>query len=323
VACRTLTCFAATIAFLLGGGVVGAELVDAVAATVGNEVILYSEIIAQIQSSLDDLRRTAPSREAFESQADALVLQTLEEAIESKILLREALLLGIQVTNEEVDASIEQFRRELGSNEAFMKALQDAGETLSDFRERQRKRLLAGRMYYGKLRDLEKQVIVTEADVAQYYEERRGEFERPEEVRVRQIFLVARSEEDRAKAKARLELLREEIAAGADFAELAKAHSQAPGAEEGGIIGWLRRGDLVPELESAAFGLQKGEVSGVVETANGAHLLKVDERRDAGLRTLEQVRVDIEPLLRSQRAQERYDRWMEELRKRSRVRIFL
>lgn len=309
--------------FLLYGAAVHAELVDAVAATVGNEVILYSEIIAQIQSSLDELRRSAPSREAFESQADALMLQTLEEAIESKILLREALLLGVQVTSEEVDASIEQFRRELGSNEAFMKALEDAGETLSDFRERQRKRLLAGRMYYGKLRDLEKQVIVTEEDVAKYYEGRRSDFERPEEVRVRQIFLIARSEEDRAKARARLELLREEIAAGADFAELAKAHSQAPGAEEGGIIGWLRRGDLVPELESAAFGLQKGEVSEVIESSNGLHLLKVEDRREAGLRTLEQVRVEIEPLLRSQLAQERYKRWMEELRKRSRVRIFL
>ena len=117
-----------------------------------------------------------------------------------------------------------------------------------------------------------------------------------------------------------MEEILEQLNAGGDFNELAAEYSQAPGAEDGGIIGWVTPDDLVGELNDAAFPLDPG---GVLETDGGFHILQVDERQAAGSSTLEEMRPRIEPELRRMRAMERYNRWLSELRKRSRVQVFL
>ena len=301
-----------------------AEIVDAIVATVDTEVILYSDLVVEVQSEIGELRRIAPSAEVFDRQVQELLRATLEQAIESKILYREAQLLGVEVTDEQVEARIDSLRELYPTNEAFMEELSAAGESLSEFRARTEKQIMSQRIYFSKLRSLENEVVVSEGEVAQYYEDQKEQFERPERIRVRQIFLRAPSEgPERARARARLELVREELQAGAEFTELARLFSQAPGAEEGGIIGWQQRGDLVDTLEEAAFSLGAGEISKLLETPGGVHILKVDEHQPAGLASLEEVRIEIEPLLRRQAAERRYVKWFEELHKRSRVRIFL
>src|SRR5690606_11334995 len=206
--------------------------------------------------------------------------------------------------------------------EAFLKDLELYGETQTDLRNSFRDRLMALRMAARKIDELSRQVVVSESEVAQYYQDHPEEFLQQESVRVRQIFLPVEAGENAAVVRARLEQWKEELEAGADFAELAKAHSKGPSAAEGGIVGWVERGDLEEALDAAAFSLQPGQVSDIIETAHGLHLLKVEERRDAGSIPLEQARAVIEPRLRAQAAQERYEKWMNELRQRSNVQIF-
>lgn len=305
----------------VGAGFARAELLDRIVATVDTEVILYSELRMEIQPVLDAMSRSGESGERFQRRAEKLVL---DQAVESKILLREAQLLGIEATDEEIERHIESFRELYPSNTDFLNELAAAGETLSDFRVRIRKRLLAQKMAVGKLRALEREAIISEAEVAQYYEDNKAQFMRPERIRVRQIFLKCGSDpEERAKTRARLEVLREELEAGADFAELAKAYSEAPGAEDGGMIGWQQRGDLVEALDTAVFALPEDGISPVVESRGGLHLMKVDQREASGIASLDEVRMELEPRLRSAYAEERYGKWMGELRKRSRVRIFM
>jgi len=112
------------------------------------------------------------------------------------------------------------------------------------------------------------------------------------------------------------------LSEGGDFAAVAKAYSKGPNAEEGGVIGWVVRGDLVKVLEEAAFALPVGGISEVLESPGGFHVLRVTERQEAGQATLEDVRKDIEPKLRAEIAAERYRQWIQELRKESRVRVF-
>ena len=202
---------------------------------------------------------------------------------------------------------------------------QFAGETMRDFRDRTRKRLLAQRMAIIRIRQLENDAVVSQDQLVAYYEENIDDFRRPERVRVRQIFLEAPEgdQEARTAARARLELIREELDAGADFAALARQFSEAPGAEEGGIIGWQRRGDLIPSLEDAAFSLPTGQYGGIVESPGGLHIMKVDEYQEAGVASLKEVRNEIEPYIRSEIANEAFDKWITELRSRSRVRVFL
>jgi parvulin-like peptidyl-prolyl isomerase len=179
-------------------------------------------------------------------------------------------------------------------------------------------------MAYARRQSFEDEIVISDEEIQEYYQENIDEFSTPEEVFVRQIFLRGRpGSEERQDAVATLQELRAAIAGGESFEDFAAEYSQAPGAEEGGVIGWQQRGDLVLALESAAFALEPGEVSQIVETPFGVHLLKVDERREAGVATLDDVRLEIEPRLRNAAADKRYQTWLNDLRKRSRVRIFL
>lgn len=300
-----------------------AELVDAVVATVDKEVILYSEIVSIIGSELENIRNTSTSQREYDRRADELISETLEEAIESKILLREARKFSIEVSDDEIETQIDSLRSNFDSEKEFMAAVQAAGESLSDLRERTRKRQMARIVSVSKLHSFEDEIIVSEEDILQYYQDHQKEFERPERVRVRRIFLLAgRDTEERADARMRLERMREEIEAGAEFEELAKLHSQGPDAELGGLIGWQRRGDFDPALDEAAFALQAGGISDVIETRYGVLLLRVDEREEQSFAPLEEVRMEIEPKIRAEAADVRYQKWLGDLRKRSRVRIF-
>lgn len=309
---------------VLAAPVQAQELIDAVVATVDREAILYSDLIAEIGQELNDLRQTSTSPEAFQEQADQLLEATLEQAIQSRILLRQAELLGAEVDDDQVNEAVQQLRALYDTNEQFLSELSAVGLTIAEFRDLQRRKILAARMARSKLDQLASEITISESEVQQFYSENSERFSRPERVRVRQIFLSAGTDPaERARTRARLETVIEELDAGADFAGLAQTYSQAPGASDGGIIGWVTRGELVPALEEAAFALEAGEVSPIIETNTGLHILKVEEREAAGTADYDQVRTQIEPQLRQQLAQERFAKWMADLRKRSQVRVFL
>ena len=293
-----------------------AELIDAVVATVDREVILHSDIVTEIRPLVAELPADgAEFREVYGA--------ALEQAIEQKILYREGVLNDIKITDDQVDARIQRYRDQYDNEDQFLQALADAGETISDFRERVRKQTIALSMGLSKRRLLERDVVISEAELAQYYQDNIDQFQKPERVKLYRIFIAAEdTEADRAKALARVEALREELSLGAEFTQLATNHSEGPGADQGGFVGWIERGELIPELEEVAFSLAPGDVSPIIETEFGVMLLKAEEKVEAGLASFDEVRTEIEPALRQAQADKRYQRWMAELRKRSRVRKF-
>ncbi|HUW61150.1 MAG TPA: peptidylprolyl isomerase [Candidatus Bathyarchaeia archaeon] len=309
---------------VVGSGIASGETVDAIVATVGNEVILQSELVQEIGPVLESLRQTAANEAEFNKMAEQRLRAALDQAIESKILLREALLAGLEIRDEAVEEQLAGLKKRFSSNEEFLQQLEAAGETLSDLRTRLRKQLLAIVAGRQKRREFENEVEVNEDDVVKYYNENRDKLTHPERVRVRRIFLKAGSDpQEKATVKARMQELKSQLDAGSSFVELAKTYSAGPDAEDGGLLGWVVRGDLVENLDHAAFSLDEGAVSDVVETEFGYVLLFVEKKEAAGTPTLEEARTDIEPELRAAQADEKYDKWISELRKRSRVRVFI
>ncbi len=301
----------------------GAEVVDAVAATVGAEVILMSEVMENVAPLAQQLRQEATSEAAFDTEIRRAVADSLDQAIESKILYRQAQLAGMQVEDFMVEQRLDEVKKRYPSEAAFQDVLRESGESMSDVRVRLRQQIMAVSMGFQKRRDLEKQVAISEAEVQQYYRDHVEEFQRKERVLLRRIFLNATSDEERSRARARLSALKEELDLGASFGELAKRYSNGPEAEEGGRVGWVERGDLVVALEDAAFGLQTGQTSAIIDTEFGCVLLSIEDREEAGVATLDEVRTEIEPILRAKGADDSYKAWMAELRQRSRVRVFL
>lgn len=310
--------------FVLAGVAVQAELIDQIAATVDTEVILYSDLVSEVTPVLQEIQAQSPTREAFDREREKVVREALDTAIERKILYREAQLAGIEVKDKDVEERLNKIIEGYDSVEEFRRALEEAGENMGDFRETLRKQIMAITFGTIKRKDFEKDVVISDAEVRQYYQDHESEFSRPERMKVRRIFLGAGSDPaERAKVKARLEALAEEARLGADFGELAKKYSEGPDAAESGLMGWVAKGDLVPELESVVFALSEGGLSEVVETQWGFNLLRVDQKEGAGTASFEEARTDIEPMLRAQYADEHYKKWMGELRKRSRVRVYL
>ena len=158
----------------------------------------------------------------------------------------------------------------------------------------------------------------------EYYKDNQEQYQFSSQYRVRRIFLTASGNEDEKKAvHDQLTAFRKQIMEGSDFAELARQHSQGPEASEGGMMGWVKPGDLVEPLGSALTRLKAGDVSDVLETEFGLHLLRVEEYKSEGIMSFEEARTEIEPILRRQQGEKRYRQWMSTLRKRNNVKVLL
>ncbi len=300
-----------------------AQMVDAVIATVDKEVILYSDLMSQIGREIEELRRTAANQQEFLEKSDRLVKDSLDNSIERLLMAREAKKYPqLAVSDKELDEHIERIRKDQGATtEEFVRQI--AG-SMSEYREWVRTQIVASRMTFMKTRSFESEVTVADGDVNEYYETHREKYEHPERIYVRRIFLRVQGDEgERERVHAKLALLRDEILNGASFEELAKMHSQAPDAELGGAVGWSQRGDFEEPLDSAAFALPAGGLSDLLDTQFGVTLLKVDKREEAGTATLADVRLEIEEAVRKEGADAKYRTWLADLRKRSRVRVFM
>jgi peptidyl-prolyl cis-trans isomerase D len=146
-----------------------------------------------------------------------------------------------------------------------------------------------------------------------YYDQHRDQYRMPEQVKVSHILIKTPlpggdgkvDETGVAEAQHRAEDLLKQVKGGAKFEEVAKKYSQDPGsAKEGGSLGWIGKGRTVPEFEKTAFSLPKGQMSGLVKSSYGFHIIRVDDKQDAHLKTLDEVKDQIEPILKQQKAQQ-------------------
>jgi peptidyl-prolyl cis-trans isomerase D len=154
-------------------------------------------------------------------------------------------------------------------------------------------------------KDYLKQIPVSAKEIEDYYENNKEKFGQPKRVKVRHILIKtdARDQEATAKAKQRAESIREEAAKGKDFARLAKQNSEDLGTKDrGGEIGFISKGQVVPEFEQVAFSMKVGEISSVIQTQFGFHILKVDEIQEASTQPLEKVKAQVELLLKNRQA---------------------
>jgi len=269
-----------------------------VVATVNGDPIMLAEF-------QERFRRAGfkPEREA----EPAVMEEFLNRLIERKMMLSEAQKRRIKVGLPEINQRIDTLRGEHGKDMTDLFAGQgvDFEKWKSDIWEDMMiERLLA--------HDVHRQTSVSSAEVKRYYQANPQEFDKPAQVRVRQIVLT--SEEDAQKV---LEQLR---AKGADFAAVARAKSTAPEAENGGDLGYFALGDMPAEF-NAVFSLPKGGMSGIVKSPYGFHIFKLEDRRKAGRISLEAAYKEISERLRREQEDMRYKLWLKELRARTQFEV--
>lgn len=246
------------------------------------------------------LHRLTP--EQFEEERrEALTVQKLYDLVHDSVQLSEAELEGrYRLENEK----IELYFVRLSAGD-FLGQVKVSEEEIKSYYEKNREsfreplKLQVEYLVYP-LEYFFPKIQVSEREVKEYYERYRDtRFREPPAVRLRHILVRVGAEKEKARAKAESAL--REARAGRDFGELAKKLSEDPSAPRGGDIGWLSKGQLLPPLDRAAFALKKGEVSDVVETSLGYHILKAEDVRAEKTKSLEEARGEIVRAIRAER----------------------
>ena len=174
---------------------------------------------------------------------------------------------------------------------------------------------------------VEGEVKVTQDDLRAYYDQQREQYRTPEQVKVSHILIKTPlpgpdgkvDEKGVAEAQRRAEDLLKQVKGGANFEELAKKYSEDPGsAKQNGSLGWIGRGQTVPEFEKTAFSLPKGQISDLVKSSYGFHIIRVDDKQEAHMKSLDEVKDQIEPILKRQKAQQLAQNQAETLLKQAR-----
>lgn len=261
------------------------ELVDRVVAVVGDSAILASDIEEQIE------RRRAFGQPIPTDPAalDQLRRQELDMLVNEMVLLQAAERDSVIVTDADVQAQVnatltEQERR-FGGRAAFEAALEAEGTSMEAYRRTVAegvRRAGIRQQFQARIQRDRRPPPVRESEVREFFEARRGELgQRPATIEFDQLVVkAAASDSARAAARAEAERALAELRDGQDFETVARRYSDDPGTRErGGELGWFRRGRMVPEFERAAYAMRPGQVSGIVETSFGLHIIKLDRVR--------------------------------------------
>ena len=266
------------------------------------------------QSGLGELDPSSPEYETA-------VQQIMPQLVGIEIAKTYAQEQGITVSDAEVDSEIQTIKEQVGeqarasgqdlsNEEAFNQALEQNQITEQELRQDVRENLPVQQVQERVAGDAEP----SRKDVQNFYDENKeAQFTQPAQRCMRHILFNKDQQEKAEEVKAQLE-------DGGDFAELARENSQDPGsAEKGGDLGCLGEGETVPEFEDAAFGAERGEIVGPVETQFGYHLIEVTEIRDEQTQPLDEVEAQITDQLAATQQEEEFTAWIEQQEKQRNV----
>ncbi|MDH3638031.1 MAG: peptidylprolyl isomerase [Gammaproteobacteria bacterium] len=307
--------------FALAAGLAQTAIAEPVAKVNGEE-ISQATLQMTIDATLQQTRGQAS--EATDSEHTKQVQQqVLDLLISQQLLWQEAKNKDLVAPDEEVDQALAQMKDRAKSEEEFKRRVEQSGVTVEAYREDLKRRLSVQRLVDE---DITKDIAISDQEVDDFYNANTEQMKRPEEVHARHILIKVESGADEAADKAATEKIEEilvEAKGGADFAELAKKHSQGPSGPQGGDLGFFGRGRMVPAFEQAAFALQPGELSEAVRTQFGYHIIKSEERRGGDTVSKEDAAARIRAYLQRQKVQQGVQDLVQELRNKADIEILL
>jgi peptidyl-prolyl cis-trans isomerase C len=257
------------------------------------------------------------------NRRDAILRGALDQLITYTALMQEAKARNISATDAEVDQRLKQMQSQFRTDDDFKKALADRNMTLERLRNDTRINAVIHKMIEAETAN---QPEATDVQVREFYDKNPGRFMKAETVRASHILIKVppqADEETKKKARAQIESVLKEAKAGADFAQLAKDHSQDGSAAQGGDLNFFGRGQMVPPFEQVAFALKPGEISDIVTTQFGFHVIKVTEKRPASAVPFEEVNPRIRQHLAQEQRQARIRAFIESIKNRAKIEVLV
>jgi peptidyl-prolyl cis-trans isomerase SurA len=302
---------------------VGAEVVDKIIAVVNDEIITLAEFNTAFDPYLKNIEDNykGKDKEALINQSKEAFLKRL---VDNLLIEQEAKKAGksIVIKDEEVmDVVRDMIAKRKSNMEEFKKNLAREGTSLESLKKDIRSQMVRMRLLRWEIKS---KVMVSDEEIGEYYTKNRQDYEGKEAVRLKQIFLAIPAKADKktkAKIKEEAEQLRKRVLAGEPFELLAVKYSQGPGAAQGGDIGFIEKGTIIAAVDSVAFNLPMEQVSEVIESSIGFHIIKVVDKKGAGLKPIATVREEIKTKIEDEKLEKKYEEWITSVRKKSFIEI--
>ena len=295
--------------------------VDGVKAVINDTVITRQQVEDFVAPAVEALQREyAGQPDAFRQKFTGVLNDGLEQLVERQLILHDFDTQGYRMPDSYLDQLVKDRIRDqfYGDRVTLMKTLQAQGETFEQFRQNVRDQAVATFM---RSKNVAQEIVISPFKIQTYYQAHTNDFAVEDEVKLRMIVLN-KTAGDETNALNLAREIRDKIKAGAAFAEMASIYSQDSLRSQGGDRGWVERSVLRQELADAAFALQPGQVSDVIETPAACYLVLVEEKREAHVKPLSEVRDDVEKSLRAQEQARLEKQWIARMKAKTFILYF-
>ncbi len=300
------------------------QLIDGIAAIVNTKIITLGEVRAAVAPFEEDILRTVCDTKEREEKLRAARLDTLNKLVERALILqafgneKDSQGNPYHVPEEWIDRQTRDIiHHDYDDNPTlFANTLRERGTTMAAFRQEVRERAI---VQFMRDREVSSNIFISPFKIQQYYRQNQDRYKVNDQIKLRLIF-IKRGDEDR---RAVAEEIARRIAAGENFEQVAQSVSEDKLTKDrGGDFGWVTRQDLRAELADVAFKLNPQEHSGVVATPDGFYLLQVDDAKPAHVKSISEVRDEVEKILTQQEKDRLQREWIERLKRKAHIRFF-
>ncbi|MFH1800364.1 MAG: peptidyl-prolyl cis-trans isomerase [Candidatus Omnitrophota bacterium] len=298
------------------------ELLDRVVAVVNDEVITQAELDTFLRPIYEQYSKEYSGAELVKA-IDEVRQKILSQMIEDKLVYQEAVLMGIEIKDEDVEKEFQEFKAKMEKPGELEEMLEREGLTMKALRERLKKQAMVRQL---QDREIRSKVIVSPAEIEDFFRNNPDKFKSKERVQVKSL-TIKKSEEARTKgltdeaAKQRIELLAQRIRLNRNFDQAVKDFSEDSHAKEEGPGEWIERGAMIESVDEAIFKTPVGKITGVVETPIGYHIFRVEAKEPEKIRTFEEAKDQIAGYLFQEKSNVRFRDWMEEVKKAAYISI--
>jgi peptidyl-prolyl cis-trans isomerase C len=291
----------------------------------GKVAVVNGSVITQEDFDRDmalvEERMAAMGSLPSESEMADVKKEVLENLINLELLYQESRKEGKKAEAAEVDQQMAALKERFPNKEDFQAALKSRNLTESDVRGQIEKGMSIQRLIEGRFDKIE----ISEKEAKEYYDSHQDLFMQPEQVRASHILIKVDSGAEEAKkveARKKLEEIRKKIQEGGDFEAMAEEFSEDSSGKQGGDLGYFGRGQMVKPFEEAAFSLKPGEMSGLVESPFGYHLIKVTDRKPENVVPYEEIKEKLEEYLKQEKMNKEVAQYISSLKEKADVERF-
>tara|TARA_Y100001936_G_scaffold183573_1_gene180947 strand:+ start:378 stop:1817 length:1440 start_codon:yes stop_codon:yes gene_type:complete len=300
-------------------GIASGRIFDRVVAKVNNEIITLSKV----QERVEILKQKSKNKSIVVNE-QKLLKDAIEMMIAEKLQLQEGKKIGFEIEDSAVEEAFKNIEKNNGLQEGQLESmLESEGKSIESYKNHIRDQILVSKITRFELGS---RIKVGDRNIQKYYYENQKEFWKDSKYKVRHILIMSDKNSPPEKKKESYKLINKvlsDINNGKDFALAAKEYSEDVSANSGGLVGYIEKGQMVSEFEEAVFGLKEGEISGVIETEFGFHVIKVDEIQPGRTLTLTETKDTIYKILSVEKQKLAYEDWMKELKESAFIEVLL